>query len=77
MSADSLIDSIYEHIKEFEKEAITAGRECSRHNMNQCIAVSVYGVSILSELKTLVLFAVFVYVSIVLYRISEKFPKKA
>ena len=77
VSADSLIDSIYEHIKEFEKEAITAGRECSRHNMNQCIAVSVYGVSILSELKTLVLFAVFVYVSIVLYRISEKFPKKA
>ena len=77
LSADSLVDSIYESIKEFEKEAITAGREYSRHKMNQCIAVSIYGVSLMSEMKTLVLFAAFVYVSLVLYRISKKFPKKA
>ena len=76
-SADSLIESIYGSIKGFEKEAITAGREYSRHRMNQCIAVSIYGVSLGSELKALVLFAAFAYVSLVLYKISKKFPKKA
>ena len=76
-SSDSLVDSIYDDIKEFESEAITAGREYSRHKMNQCIAVNIYGVSIMSELKTLVLFAAFAYVSIVLNRISKRFPKKA
>ena len=76
-STDSLIESIYDDIKEFEKEAITAGREYSRHKMNQCIAVSIYGVSVMNELKTLVLFAAFTYVSIMLNRISKRFPKKA
>ncbi len=76
-SADSLIESIYESIKDFEKEAVTAGREYSRHKMNQCIAVSIYGVSLMSELKSLVLFAAFAYVAVVLYLISKKFPKKA
>ena len=76
-SADLLIDSIYENIKEFEKEAVTAGREYSRHRMNQCVAVTIYGISFMNELKTLVLFAAFAYVSLVLYRISKKFPKKA
>lgn len=76
-SADSLVESMYASIKGFEKEAITAGREYSRHKMNQCIAVSIYGVSIMNELKTLVLFAAFVYISLILYRISKKFPKKA
>ena len=76
-SADSLIDSIYESIKAFEKEAITAGREYFRHKMNQCIAVTIYGISLMNELKALVLFAAFAYISFVLYRISKKFPKKA
>ncbi|MBR6720291.1 MAG: hypothetical protein IKL74_05215 [Clostridia bacterium] len=76
-SADSLIESIYTSIKDFEKEAITAGREYSRHKMNQCIAVSIYGISIMSELKTLILFAAFTYISLMLYHISKKFPKKA
>lgn len=76
-SADSLINSVYESIKKFEKEAIIAGRECSRHNMNQCIAVTIYGVSLMHELKTLVLFAALMYVSLMLYQISKKFPKKA
>ena len=75
-SADTMIDSIYKTIKDFEQEAITAGRECSRYKMNQCVAVSVYGVSLMSELKTLILFAAFAYVSFILYRISKKFPKK-
>ena len=74
-SADSLIESIYANIKGFEKEAIMAGREYFRHKMNQCIAVTIYGISIMNELKTLVLFAIFAYVSIVLYLISKKFPK--
>ena len=75
-SADSLVESIYASIKRFEKEAITAGREYSRHRMNQCIAVSIYGASLVSELKILVLFAAFVYIALVLYRVSKKFPKK-
>lgn len=75
--ADSLVDSAYESIKNFEKEAITIGREYYRHKMNQCIAVTIYGVSIMNELKILVLFAALCYVSLVLYRISKKFPEKA
>ncbi len=76
-SADSLIDSIYSSIKRFEKEAINAGREYSSHKMNQCIAVTIYGISFMNELKTLVMFAAFVYVALMLRRISKKFPKKA
>jgi hypothetical protein len=76
-SADSLVESIYESIKGFEKEAINAGREYSRHRMNQCIAVNIYGVSLIGELKSLVVFAAFAYAAFVLSRISKKFPKKA
>lgn len=76
-SADSMIDSIYGSIKDFEKEAITAGREYSRHKMNQCVAVSIYGTSLGSQIKTLILFASFTYVAIMLNQISKKFPKKA
>jgi len=76
-SADGLIGSIYENIQNFGKEAIRAGKEFSRHKMNQCIAVSVYGVSIIEELKSMVIFAVFAYLAFVLRRISKKFPKKA
>lgn len=76
-SADSLIESIYESIKGFEKEAVSAGREYSSRKMNQCIAVSIYGVSIIDELKSLLMFAVFVYVTLMLHHISKKFPKKA
>ena len=74
-SADTLIDSIYKSVKDFEKEAINAGREFSSHRMNQCIAVSIYGVSIMNELKALIVFAAFVYVTLMLRRISKKFPK--
>ena len=77
ISVDYLVESIYDSIKSFEKEAITAGREYSRHKMNQCIAVSIYGVSLMSELKSLIMFAAFVYITLVLRRISKKFPKKA
>lgn len=76
-AADKLIETIYEDIKDFEKEAIFAGREFYRHKMNQCIAVSIYGVSLMSEAKTLILFAAFAYVAIMLHRISKKFPKRA
>ena len=76
-SADLLIDTIYESIKGFEKEAINAGRKYLSYRMNQCIAVSIYGVSIMSELKTLILFAAFAYMSLMLCHISKKFPKKA
>jgi hypothetical protein len=45
--------------------------------MNQCIAVSLYGVSIINELKALVIFAAFTYMALVAYMLSKKFPKKA
>ncbi|MBQ1986074.1 MAG: hypothetical protein II230_07210, partial [Clostridia bacterium] len=76
-STDALIESIYEDIKDFEQEAITAGREYSRHRMNQCIAVSVYSGSLMQEIKMLVVFAVIAYAAIMLFRISGKLPKKA
>ena len=76
-SADALVESIYDSIKGFEKEAISAGREYSNRKMNQCIAVSMHGSSIIDEMKTLILFAVFAYAAFVLYHISKKFPKKA
>ncbi len=75
-SADSLIEYIYNNIKDFEKEAISAGRECSLRKMNQCIAVNVYGVSLMHELKSLVIFAAFAYIALALRQISKKFPKK-
>lgn len=75
-AADTLIDSIYKNLKAFETEAITAGREYSRHKMNQCVSVSIYGASLMNELKSMVLFAAFTYVSLMLYRISKKFPKQ-
>ena len=74
---DALIDSIYTSIKDFEKEAIRAGREYSDYKMNQCIAVSIYGPSLMSELKSLILFGFASYVALILFGISKKFPKKA
>lgn len=76
-AANTLVDSIYKSIREFEKEAIGAGREYSNYKMNQCIAVSIYGVSIMNELKSLVIFAAFAYISLMLFSISKTFPKKA
>lgn len=76
-SADTMIESIYENIKAFEKEAIMAGREYSRHKMNQCIAVSIYGVSFQNDLKAMILFGGMLYVALMLRRISKKFPRKA
>ena len=76
-AADALIESIYETIRDFEKEAIMAGREYSRHKMNQCIAVSIYGVSLKNDLKAMILFGGLLYVTLVLRRVSRKFPRKA
>ena len=75
-AADTLITSIYDSIKGFEKEAINAGREYSRYKMNQCIAVNIYGNSIAEELKILLMFAAFAYATFIIRRISKKFPKK-
>lgn len=75
-SADELINSIYTSIKSFEKEAITAGREYSSHRMNQCISVSIYGVSLMNELKSILLCFALVYAALMLFEISKKFPEK-
>ena len=73
--ADALIQSIDESIDSFTTEAIAAGREYSNHRMNQCIAVSISGISLFGELKTIILFMMLAYASAVLFVISKKFPK--
>ncbi len=75
MQADALIASIDKSIDDFTMEAIKAGREYSNYKMNQCIAVSISGVSLFSELKMIALFAIFAYVAAMVFSISKKFPK--
>lgn len=76
-SVDKLIETIYNSIKAFEKEAISAGREYSNYRMNQCISVSIYGLSLMAFAKKLIIFAGISYISLMLFHISRKFPKKA
>ncbi len=73
--ADALIKSIDQSIENFTIEAIKAGREYSNYTMNQCIAVSISGTSLFSELKSIFIIAVFAYVSAIMYSVSKKFPK--
>lgn len=73
--AESLITSIDQTIDSFTVEAIHAGREFSNYKMNQCIAVSISGSTLLSEMKLIAVFAVFSYLSVLLYAISKRFPK--
>lgn len=76
-SVNELFESTYNSIKNFEKEAVSAGREYSNYRMNQCIAVTIYGVSLFGELKSLVIFAVLAYAAFILKEISKQFPKRA
>ncbi len=72
---DALIATIDQGIEDFTNEAIKAGKEFSGYRMNQCIAVSISGVSLFEELKTIVVFACLAYVAAILWSISKKFPK--
>lgn len=72
--ADALIESISNSIDIFTKEAIQAGREYADYAMNQCIAVSVSGISLFNEVKSIMVYAVFAYLSAVMHSISKKFP---
>lgn len=73
--ADALIASIDESIDDFTIEAINAGREYSNYRMNQCIAVSISGTSLFSELKTIIIFMMLAYVAAYVFTVSKKFPK--
>ncbi len=73
--ADALIKSIDKSIENFKIEAIQAGREYSNYTMNQCIAVSISGVSLFSQLKVIALFAIFAYIAAIMFSVSKKFPK--
>ena len=73
--ADALIETIDQTIDNFTTEAITAGREYSNYRMNQCIAVSIYGTSLFSEVKTIAIFMVLAYATTILFTVSKKFPK--
>ena len=72
---DELIAFIDAMLDTFIVEAITAGKEYANYRMNQCIAVSISGVSLFSELKTIAVFAVFVYAAALASDVSKKFPK--
>ena len=73
--ADTLIAAIDTSIDNFTIEAIKAGREYSNYTMNQCIAVSISGVSLFNELKTVIIFAALAYIAAMMRSISKKFPK--
>ncbi|MBQ2932962.1 MAG: hypothetical protein IJE62_09065 [Clostridia bacterium] len=72
---DALITSIDESIDNFTIEAINAGREYSNYRMNQCIAVSISGTSLFSELKTIIIFAFLSYIAAFVFAVSKKFPR--
>lgn len=76
-AVDELVASIDESIKQFADEAIAAGREFSNNRMNQCMAVSISGASLISELKTVILFMLLSYMAVMLWVISKKIPKKS
>ena len=73
--ADALIIAIDKSIDDFTNEAITAGREYSNYRMNQCIAVSISGTSLFSELKTIIIFMMLAYACAYVFAVSKKFPK--
>lgn len=73
--ADALIESIDKSIDSFTTEAINAGREYSNYRMNQCIAVSISGISLVDELKTIILFMMLTYFAAYIFTVSRKFPK--
>ncbi len=75
-SVEELITYIDQTIKKFATEAITAGREFISYRMNQCIAVNISGSSLFDEIKKIMIFAAFSYVSVMIYAISKKFPGK-
>ena len=72
---EALVASIDKSLDDFTVEAINAGRQYSNYKMNQCIAVSISGVSLFSELRTIAIFAALAYVAVCLYAISKRFPK--
>ena len=72
---DALIASIDQNIEAFKKEAIRAGREYASYQMNQCIALSISGVSLFKELEMILAFACLAYVAAILRSVSKKFPK--
>ena len=73
--ADALIIAIDKSIDDFTNEAITAGREYSNYRMNQCIAVSISGTSLFSELKTIIIFMMLAYIAAYVFTVSKRFPK--
>ena len=73
--ADALIIAIDKSIDDFTNEAITAGREYSNYRMNQCIAVSISGTSLFSELKTIIIFMMLAYACAYVFTVSKRFPK--
>jgi len=73
--ADALIIAIDKSIDDFANEAIAAGREYSNYRMNQCIAVSISGTSLFSELKTIIIFMMLAYACAYLFTVSKRFPK--
>jgi hypothetical protein len=72
---DALIATIEQSIEGFREEAVKAGRAFASYRMNQCIAVSISGVSLFDELKMIAVFACLAYIAAISRAVSKKFPK--
>ena len=75
MQADALVLSLDKTLRNLTVEAIAAGREYMDYKMNQCIAVNISASSLISEAKTIVIFAFIAYISAMAYELSRKYPK--
>ena len=75
-SVDPIIESVDKSLTAFSNEAIAAGREYFDNKMNQCIAVSINGTSVFSELKSLLVFVLLSYAAAVFVSVSRVFFKK-
>lgn len=74
-SADAMIETIDKNLKDFANEAISTGREFANNRMNCCMSVSIYGASFFREIKALLIFALFAYVSAMIFAIAVSFNK--
>ncbi len=75
-AADTLVTDIDNSIDSFTREAIAIGREYSNYKMNQCIAVSISGNSLVGEAKTDIVFALLAYAAVLIWSVSKKIPKE-
>lgn len=73
---DTLIASISENIDKYAQEASVVAREYSAYRLNQCISISIYGNSLIQELKQILVITAAAYVAILVFAFARKMPKR-